>query len=186
MKMIGNIEFITESYGGKAAFLRYLVDAVRGVGGRYTSYTVMPKEVGRLVFVCKGNICRSAISSVLARNLGGFDVASFGIDTETGKEANKRISEICLEMGVDLSAHRATSMKAFVPRAGDIYFCYEPAHCEILKASGFDSIVLFGGMERPKKYYIHDPYAAHFSYAKYISQYIIRTTTSIVMELQSK
>jgi protein-tyrosine phosphatase len=43
-----------------------------------------PARVRRLVFVCHGNICRSAYAHVLARRAGAR-VASFGLSTATGK-----------------------------------------------------------------------------------------------------
>ena len=45
-----------------------------------------PDEVRRLVFVCHGNICRSAFADVLAKQTG-LNSASFGLSTSSGKGA---------------------------------------------------------------------------------------------------
>ena len=51
--------------------------------------------VRRLVFVCHGNICRSAYADVLAAR-GGAKTASFGLSTHTGVPAHAPVIALVL------------------------------------------------------------------------------------------
>lgn len=67
----------------------------------------------RVLFVCTGNICRSAFAAVAARSLsydGDFEFASAGTHAVSGDGATHRMQVVASEMDLDLSLHRATSL----------------------------------------------------------------------------
>lgn len=115
--------------------------------------------VERLVFVCHGNICRSAFADVLARS-EGWQTASFGLSTSSGRGAHPPVQRAAAERGVDLSAHRSTPVEAFEPRSGDLYLVMEVRQIARLRAdprftgSRIDLLGRYGGTP-----HLHDPYS---------------------------
>jgi protein-tyrosine-phosphatase len=69
----------------------------------------------RVLFVCFGNIIRSALAEVLARRAAGaacvdLDAASAGLTAIDGRPADTRAIAVAAELGVSLDAHRARSL----------------------------------------------------------------------------
>jgi len=92
--------------------------------GRAAEVPVDPANVQRLVFVCQGNICRSAYAEAIARRLN-VDTASFGLSTGSGLSADPAAMVAASELGVDLSAHRTTAAADFVAKPGDLLLAME-------------------------------------------------------------
>ena len=64
----------------------------------------------RVLFVCKGNICRSAAAEAVARELAGGHVAVRSRGTREwheGKPANEMMRDIALGRGYDMESHIA-------------------------------------------------------------------------------
>jgi protein-tyrosine-phosphatase len=62
----------------------------------------------KLLFVCHGNICRSAFAAELARmRLPGCQVQSAGVGEEEGRETPQEIAELARARGVELGRHRS-------------------------------------------------------------------------------
>ena len=72
--------------------------------GRSDSVNPDPAHVRRLVFVCQGNICRSAFADVVARDMG-LHSASFGLSTTTGRPAHEPAIVAARTLGHDMSGH---------------------------------------------------------------------------------
>ncbi|PEQ12702.1 hypothetical protein B2G71_10370 [Novosphingobium sp. PC22D] len=126
-----------------------------------------PDAVHRLVFVCHGNICRSAYADVLARE-AGMAVCSFGLSTSTGNPANDTIVRIAARRGHDLSRHRATALADYAPREGDCLVAMEVRHLRKLAAderlNGLPRVLL-GNYCRVPVPHLHDPYTLSPAYA---------------------
>jgi len=71
--------------------------------------------VDRLVFVCLGNINRSAFAEQVARSLSA-NTCSIGLSTTTGAPAFDKAIETAPLFGLDLSHHRATNLKDYAFR----------------------------------------------------------------------
>jgi protein-tyrosine phosphatase len=139
------------------------------VAGRFaqTRYP-RPAEVRRLVFVCHGNICRSAFAEAVARR-AGYDTASFGLSTTSGMSAYPTVLSIAAERGMDLSDHRTTAVEDFRPEPGDYLLGMEVRHLRRLAASGRVGHLprgLLGSYARFPMPHLHDPYGLDHDYMK--------------------
>lgn len=119
-----------------------------------------PDKVRRLVFVCHGNICRSAFADVVARQ-AGLRVASFGLSTDQGKAAHPPATDAAASLGFDMSAHRTTRVQDFAPEDGDYVLAMETRQLRRLAYSSSLTHVprgLLGLYARPIVPHLHDPY----------------------------
>ena len=117
-------------------------------------------EVLRLVFVCHGNICRSAYADVLAKSLGA-ETASFGLSTTSGKPAHPPIAALAQQAGLSLAEHRTTARPDYIPQDGDLLLAMEHRHLRKLAADPRLSElprVLLGTFASPPLPHLHDPY----------------------------
>lgn len=96
---------------------------------------VKPKaeDVRRLVFVCHGNICRSAFADVVAKQ-AGLNSASFGLSTSSGKSGYPGTLRTAAAMGYSLDAHRTTKVEDYLPAEGDLLLAMETRHLRKLAA----------------------------------------------------
>jgi protein-tyrosine-phosphatase/predicted ATP-grasp superfamily ATP-dependent carboligase len=85
---------------------------------------VIGPDVRSVVFVCHGNIMRSAFAAALLRQeLGGGDavrVVSAGMRAKAGRPADPRAVAAAAELGVSLGDHRAQPMSATLVRESDL------------------------------------------------------------------
>lgn len=113
----------------------------------------------RLVFVCLGNINRSAYAAVVARSLGEHCV-SIGLATTTGAPAYAVAVDQARRHGYDLSAHAATDFADYQRKPGDLLLVMEVQHAHRLLALGVprESIRMLGLWSAPRRIHIHDPH----------------------------
>lgn len=154
--------WLTDNYGSRRGAIRSYWYRTLYAFGKYRVYRQINwGTVDRLVFVCKGNICRSAYSEVFAKSLG-IDAISCGIKTDPGNPANDVAVEIGSSRGFDLSEHKTVPVKALKFRESDLILAMEPWQVEYFtnNYSGKHSCSLLGLWGKPVKPYIHDPYGA--------------------------
>ncbi len=125
-----------------------------------------PAAVRRLVFVCHGNICRSAFADVVARK-AGMRVASFGLSTDAGKGAHPPAIAAATALGFDMRAHRTTRAGDFVPEPGDYLLGMETR--QLRRMAGMAHLAstprgLLGQYASPPFPHLHDPYALDPAY----------------------
>jgi len=84
------------------------------------------RGAGTVLFVCHGNIIRSAFAAqALRRRLGPssrVDVKSAGVDACPGREAHPLALELARAMRVDLSRHAASRLSAELVDDADVIF----------------------------------------------------------------
>lgn len=87
---------------------------------------------GSVLFVCHGNINRSAFAEKkLLGLLGGtarLRVASAGLIPEAGRPTGATSHAVAAELGVQLSGHRSTALTPELLEQFDLVFYMEPAH----------------------------------------------------------
>ena len=105
-------------------FLYGLREAARYLGGRmnvvrhpYERWAAvrLPDSVQSVLFVCKGNICRSPLAEAYLRSLVEKDgrsmtVRSAGLETTPGKPADDRVKAVAWEHRLLLDRHATTQV----------------------------------------------------------------------------
>lgn len=136
-----------------------------------------PDDVRRLVFVCHGNICRSAFADVVAKQ-AGMNTASFGLSTSSGQPPYHGTLRAAAEMGYALNAHRTTKVEDYVPLAGDLLLAMETRHLRRLAKDiriNKLSRTLLGLFGKPPTPHLHDPYELNEAYMRTCLERIERT-----------
>ncbi|WP_300438157.1 hypothetical protein [Zoogloea sp.] len=167
-------------------FVRLVLGELEFVSGRLQPFVqIRPKEVRRLVFVCLGNINRSAFADVVATGLGAH-TASFGLSTNTGEPAFEKAISTAPVYGYDLAAHRATNFPDYTFQPGDLLLAMEVRHVRELIRRGIpeDSIALLGHWARPHRIHIHDPHRHTDAYFRTCFAIIHSGVANLVEELR--
>lgn len=114
-----------------------------------------PKSV---LFVCKGNICRSPYAAVRLKMLKpNLTVASAGLEAGNGVPADARAIQIAKEFNVDLSTHKAQRFTDELAALYDLIIVMEP-HQRAALPSG--KTIVLGALNVPQggSVVIRDPY----------------------------
>jgi protein-tyrosine-phosphatase len=96
----------------------------------------------RILFVCTGNTCRSAIAEAIARKviiergLGDVEIVSAGTSAWDGAPASDGALLVGMERALDLSTHRAQTLTRDLVRDADLVLAMGPHHLERIEALG--------------------------------------------------
>src|SRR3712207_2545930 len=121
------MRWIRRNYGRKQGLLRHAFHCALARFGRYSRFgQVHWRQVRRLVFVCEGNICRSAYAEARAKG-SGFESVSFGLGTQGGDESPPLMIQLASEAGLDLAGHRSRSPASVGLESTDLILAMEPA-----------------------------------------------------------
>jgi protein-tyrosine-phosphatase len=96
----------------------------------------------RILFVCTGNTCRSALAEALSRKLtierglSDVDIQSAGTSAWDGAPASDGSLLVGMERGLDLSQHRAQTLTRELVRDADLVLAMGPHHLERIEALG--------------------------------------------------
>ncbi len=187
--MIRNfINWINLNFGTFRGFIRLMLGELEFLTGRLSHFTTLrPKEVQRLVFVCLGNINRSAFAHAVSSSLG-VCTTSIGLSTTTGATAFERAIVIAPIYGFSLYIHRATDFKDYFYQKGDLLLAMEVRHAYELLKRGIprESIVLLGHWAHPHRIHIHDPHMHTEAYYKTCFSIIYSAVVNIVSDLRKK
>jgi protein arginine phosphatase len=96
----------------------------------------------RILFVCTGNTCRSAIAEGLARKLiierglSDVELQSAGTSAWDGAAASDGALLVGIERSLDLGQHRAQTLTRELVRDADLVLAMGPHHLERIEALG--------------------------------------------------
>jgi len=147
-------------FGTTRGLARLLLSHMQYAGGLAWIRAPETAAVHRLVFVCQGNICRSAFADVLTRRMGA-NAASFGLSTSSGGVAHPPAAAAAAKLGVDLADHRTTRAEDYIPRPGDLLLAMEVRQLARIAADPRLAHLprsLLGLWARPRRPHLHDPY----------------------------
>lgn len=180
------MRLIETNHGTHRGWVRYLLGQFEGVTGpRERFRCIDPEKVGRLVFVCLGNINRSAFAHAVAAR-EPVECVSLGLSTTTGAPATQMAQETALELGISLAQHTATDISQYAPRDDDLLLVMELRHAHRLVARGIPAarIALLGHWARPIRYHIHDPEKLSREYYRSCFGVILPAVINLVNELE--
>jgi protein-tyrosine-phosphatase len=96
----------------------------------------------RILFVCTGNTCRSALAEAIARKvivergLTDVEATSAGTSAWDGAAASDGALLVGMERGLDLSQHRSQTLTRELVRDSDLILAMGPHHLERVEALG--------------------------------------------------
>jgi protein-tyrosine phosphatase len=150
-----------ELYGGGRGYREHVrTRALYALGAYRSARDIEWAAVTRLVFVCKGNICRSPYASAKARLLG-VPSASFGLEAAEGAPADPAASRTAHSRAVDLSAHRSARRESCRITDDDLLVVFEPSQLAEIRrwrADRMPRATLLGIWAQPIRPHIQDPY----------------------------
>ncbi|KKC24752.1 hypothetical protein WP12_17710 [Sphingomonas sp. SRS2] len=121
-------------------------------------------RVERLVFICKGNICRSAYAQGRAGQ-AGLATVSGGLDTQAGLPANPMAIKMGAARGLDLGPHRTRRFDELDLGPGDLMVCMEPPQARAAQRHfPAAQVTLLGLWSRPRRPWLFDPYGLDTAY----------------------
>lgn len=173
--------WLADNYGSRRGFIitwRWRLCYQLGGGKEYRK--IDWGSVERLVFVCKGNICRSAYAEAIARSLG-VDAVSCGLSTIIDAPANTDAVKAAKARGVDLQDHKTTPIMYMILKKTDLLIAMEPWQAEVMTRhlKGEYGYTLLGLWFKPVRPHLHDPYGASPVYFDRCFQYIENSVHAI-------
>jgi protein-tyrosine phosphatase len=155
---------IVERFGTARGAVRLALSYFQVAGGRAAINAPDPKKVTRIVFVCHGNICRSAFADVVAKRKN-LRAASFGLSTSANQLAHPPAIAVAKTIGYDLAHHRTTRVEDYEPLSGDLLLAMEVRQLHRLAAVPRLSMLprdLLGRWSGTP--HLHDPYKLDDAY----------------------
>jgi protein-tyrosine phosphatase len=160
------MSFVTSRFGTARGLVRLGLAYGEVALGRGGIVRPDPATVRRLVFVCHGNICRSAFAQAVAHDQG-INAASFGLSTDAGRLAYAPATAFARDIGFDLTGHRAVRARDFMVQPGDLILAMETRQLRRLARDPVLATVprtLLGLYASPPVPHLHDPYAIEPAY----------------------
>ncbi len=150
-----------EQYGGKRGYLEHVQSRLLySFGAYHRAQRIDWATVHRLMFVCKGNICRSPYAAERCRSLG-VDAVSCGLEATEGTAADPAAVRNAGRRNVDLSQHRSSVYDSRALLETDLVIVFEPRQFVDARrriGNRAVSVTLLGIWSKPICPYIHDPY----------------------------
>ena len=179
-------QYLIDRYGSRRGVVRTFWHKFLNFIGYYKKYSKVDWDsVDRLVFVCKGNICRSAYAEVIATSLGLSSI-SCGVSTKDNVPANKDAIEIADSRGVNLKEHKTSRLTSVVLRPGDLLIAMEPWQAEFLNDNlkARHNITLLGLWAPSQRPHLQDPYGMTAKYFNNCFEYIEKSVYEIEKKIK--
>ncbi|MBU5613502.1 arsenate reductase/protein-tyrosine-phosphatase family protein [Geomonas azotofigens] len=114
----------------------------------------------RLIFVCRGNVCRSPYAEASAKALG-FVATSCGVDVQVRTPCEPMAITAAFRRGIDISAHVSCSIYDLSLNSEDCLVALDPSHLavtELVAKKHGCQYTLLGLWKRRSVLTIEDPY----------------------------
>jgi protein-tyrosine phosphatase len=187
MKIFWNHKrWLAQRYGSRRGFVRTWWHHIRYLLGSYRSYSQIDwSSVERLVFICKGNICRSAYAEAVAR-AQGVAALSCGLATLENSLADKDAIREAEILGINLANHKTLPIMYLVLKKTDLLVVMEPWHAEFLRKNLYreHQCTLLGLWSRPVLAHIQDPYGFEGAYFGKCFGYIQESVNELIKKIE--
>jgi protein-tyrosine phosphatase len=158
---------VSKRYGRKMGLLRHYSHLARYQLGVFSPLKAVNwSSVRRLVFVCKGNICRSPYAEAKARKMD-LTSSSFGLDASAGVPANPAAIKVALARGIDMSRHVARTADIVDLVSGDLLAAMESSQARVLQSVTLPAgvqVTLLGLWCIPPRPHMEDPFGLSDDY----------------------
>ncbi len=149
-------------------------------------YLDVPK-IKRIVFLCKGNICRSPFAEVAAKaNKIRLPVVSMGYEASGGDKPEPLAIKIAKEFGHDMEALCSTRLDKDSIKEGDLVVVMETRHLNIVKQVVPDvdyQLTLLGIWDVQPRLSIFDPYGRSEARFRYVFAHINSSVKKLMCTL---
>ena len=127
----------------------------------------LPDSIQSVLFVCKGNICRSPLAeayfqSLVVKEGRNITVRSAGLETTTGKPAHSKAKAVALQHRLSLDDHATTQVHKELLEQSDLIIVMEISQKDRihrLYPSSKGKVVLLGRFDSGGPLEIADPYS---------------------------
>lgn len=156
-----------EDHGGVKGWLEHVHARGADALGLYRNQQRIDwPQVQRLVFVCKGNICRSPYGEARARSLG-WATLSMGLEARSGSTADPDAIAAAARRDIDLQPHRSLRFDVGQLAEGDLLLGFEDWHVAAIRQQVSRrrvAIALVGLWSTPRRPHIADPHGRSARY----------------------
>lgn len=174
----------------------YLVRRMNVVRPRYERWAAvrLPDSVQSVLFVCKGNICRSPLGEVYFQSLvekegRQMTVRSAGLETTPGKPAHANAKAVALQHRLSLDEHATTQVHKELLDQSDLIIVMEIVQKDRIhrlypKTKG--KVVLLGRFDSVGSLEIADPYSGTSEDFHFCFQHVSRCCDNLAARLGVK
>jgi low molecular weight protein-tyrosine phosphatase len=121
----------------KRFLLRPLKSLYWGFYGPILRNPGITSQKGKILFVCKGNICRSPFAEHYAKNTfqgdWGYEAESVGLEVDKSSPSPSEAVVVAREFGVSLDEHKSKRLERDMFASFDLIFTMEARHFKFLR-----------------------------------------------------
>jgi protein-tyrosine phosphatase len=184
---MGLVSRTEREFGSKRGFAYYIFWRTSIVCGFYQAGSdIVWNRVGRVIFLCTGNICRSPLAAAKARALG-LDALSAGIRCRRGINPDPRTLAFAAKHALAGLHDGTTPLGDITLTDTDLVIGMEPMHlyADQVRQADCQRSLLGSWLAHPRAY-LHDPYSADVAYFERCGELILSAVTSLARAAHSK
>ena len=187
---------MTQNY---KAFLKDLFWRLYGFRIAHTTNTNMPQNIKSVLFVCKGNVCRSVLAEAIARKIASdqgltnITFISGGLEVSRKNPAEEHAISVARENGLDITNHYSKPITKEMINQSDAMLGMEYNHLKAIENTftGIGGNVMLlslfcnGFRWGYERFNIRDPYARSVDDFRHCYDHIFDSVKGLIEKLKS-